>query len=128
MRKYQSIRIGNDGFKQLEEDVNASIDVNKSVIARKVDTFFCKNFSHLCEATGLVLQKNGKLFCYARAEGGWRWDFPCGMEIMCLTGPVACGGPRAGRPCWNGYPYCPLQRQNSIPEDPLPESQLLSAA
>ena len=26
-------RIGNDGFKQLEEDVNASIDVNKSVIA-----------------------------------------------------------------------------------------------
>ena len=26
-------RIGNDGFKQLEEDVNASIDVDKSVIA-----------------------------------------------------------------------------------------------
>ena len=22
---------------------------------------------------------------------------------MCLTGPVACGGPRAGRPCWSRF-------------------------
>ena len=40
-------RIGNDGFKQLEEDVNASIDVNKSVIAPGGSAVYSLSLIHI---------------------------------------------------------------------------------
>ena len=48
-------RIGNDGFKQLEEDVNASIDVNKSVIAPGGSVVYCENAMKHYKEIGTVV-------------------------------------------------------------------------
>ena len=52
-------RIGNDGFKQLEEDVNASIDVNKSVIAPLEEVLFTviKAMRHFKEIGTIIYLK-----------------------------------------------------------------------
>lgn len=34
---------------------------------------------------------------------------------MCLTGPVACGGPRAGRPCWSRFSFRLTARRGTFP-------------
>ena len=47
--------------------------------------------------------ERGALCALRELRGDGDGTFPCGMEIMCLTGPVACGGPRAGRPCWSRF-------------------------